>query len=318
VRIEIAQNLEHPDVIVDDIVTDFLINVAWFTVPIMLLLLVTDILIVRRALVPVSRASSMARAIDPGRIDLRLPTRDVPKEVLPLVTAVNQALDRLEKGFRLQREFTADAAHELRTPLAVLRARVDTLEERGEVAALRADVETMSRIVNQLLEVAELEATSIDLAEPVDLREVCNDVVAMLGPLAIAHGKDIAVSGCRTPVLVRGNAIMLCQAVRNLAENALRHTPGGGTVEIEVTEAGTVNVLDEGPGISPSERELIFQRFWRRERSGSGAGLGLAIVARIAEMHAGRIELENRPAGGAVFSLRLKAQGGTGQRAAAE
>ncbi len=317
-RIQIAQNLEHPDVIVDDIVTDFLIHVAWFIVPIMLLLLLTDILIVRRALKPVSQASSMARAIDPSRIDLRLPTQNVPREVLPLVTAVNQALDRLEKGFRLQREFTADAAHELRTPLAVLRARVDTLEDRSDLAALRADVEAMGRIVNQLLEVAELEATSADFREPVDLRNVCNDVAAMLGPLAVTHGKDIAVTGPPVPVIVRGNAGMLCQAVRNLAENALRHTPPGTTVEIRVDEPGGVSVLDEGPGIRPSERELIFQRFWRRERSGSGAGLGLSIVARIAEMHAGSVGMENRPGGGAVFSLSFAPVSASLDQAAAE
>jgi signal transduction histidine kinase len=302
--IQVAQDLEHPDVIVDDIVADYLVRVAWFTIPIMLLLLVTDIFIVRRALRPLTRASAMARAIDPGRIDLRLPTDAVPTEVRPLVVAVNQALDRLEKGFRIQRDFTADAAHELRTPLAVLRTRVETLPDQEAVAALRADLETMTHTVNQLLEVAELEASAADLKETVDLRGVCADVAAGLAPMAIAQNKDVALTGSEAPVLVNGNAIMLQQAVRNLAENALRHTPAGTTVEINVMPGGVVRVLDEGSGISANERELIFRRFWRRDRNRShGAGLGLSIVARIVEAHAGKIDVANRPGGGAMFSL---------------
>ena len=306
VRIEVGQNLEHPDVIVDDIVAGYLAHVAWFTIPILLVLLVIDILIVRRALRPVRRASDMARAIDPGRIDLRLPDADVPAEVRPLVLAVNQALDRLEEGFRAQREFTADAAHELRTPLAVLRARIDTISDRDAALALRSDLEHMTHVVNQLLAVAELEANAVGAMEAVDLHDICSDVAASLAPIAIAQRKDIALVGADAPVLVTGNAPMLQQAIRNLAENALRHTPEGTSVEIGVSRDGAVSVSDEGPGVAPAERDLIFRRFWRRDRA-DGAGLGLAIVSRIVEAHAGRIEVTNRASGGAVFSIRLAA-----------
>jgi signal transduction histidine kinase len=310
VRIQVGQDLEHPDVIVDDIVAGYLAHVAWFTIPIMLLLLVIDILIVRRALRPVTRASDMARAIDPGRIDLRLPESGVPAEIRPLVVAINQALDRLEEGFRAQRDFTADAAHELRTPLAVLRARIDTLPDSNTAASLRADLENMTHVVNQLLAVAELEANTAGAMETVDLHDICSDVAAGLAPIAIAQKKDIALTGCDTPVLVRGNAPMLHRAIRNLAENALRHTPEGTSVEIGVSRDGAVSVCDEGPGVAPSERELIFHRFWRRDRS--RAGLGLAIVSRIVEAHAGRIEVTNRASGGAMFSIRLVAQKSAG------
>jgi signal transduction histidine kinase len=304
VWIEVAQDLQHPDVIIDDIVSRYLWRVAWFTIPIMLLLLVTDIFIVRRALDPVNRASAMARAIDPHRIDLRLPTRNVPTEILPLVVTVNQALDRLEKGFRLQREFTADAAHELRTPLAVLRMRIDTLPDQAAAADLRPDLEIMTHIVNQLLDVAELEGSVVDLKDTVDLHAVCTEVASGLAPIAIAQNKDVALTGSESSVLVKGNAMMLYQAVRNLAENALNHTPTGSTVEINLTERGAISVLDEGPGIPAGERELIFRRFWRSDRSrNQGAGLGLAIVARIVEAHNGKIDVRNRPTGGAMFSL---------------
>jgi signal transduction histidine kinase len=102
---------------------------------------------------------------------------------------------------------------------------------------------------------------------------------------------------------------MLHRAIRNLAENALRHTPEGSSVEIGVSGDGAVSVSDEGPGVAPAERELIFRRFWRRDRSrADGAGLGLAIVSRIVEAHAGRIEVSNRTGGGAMFSIRLAAE----------
>ncbi|HEX3664419.1 MAG TPA: ATP-binding protein [Rhizomicrobium sp.] len=308
VRIQVGQDLEHPDVIIDDIVAGYLARVAWFTIPILLVLLIIDILIVRRALLPVTRASDMARAIDPGRINLRLPDGNVPREVRPLVLAVNQALDRLEEGFRAQREFTADAAHELRTPLAVLRARIDTLSDDDTASALRNDLENMTHVVNQLLAVAELEANIAGVMETVDLHEICSEVAAGLAPIAIAQRKDIALTGADAPVLVCGNAPMLHRAVRNLAENALRHTPEGTSIEIDVSREGLVSVSDRGTGIAPAERELIFRRFWRRDRSrADGAGLGLAIVSRIVEAHAGRVEVRNRPGGGAIFLIRLAA-----------
>jgi signal transduction histidine kinase len=307
VWIEVAQDLEHPDVIVDDIVSEFLSRIAWFTFPIMLALLIADILIVRRALRPVVHASELAGAIDPARLDLRLPTRDIPSEILPLVRAVNQALARLEQGFRTLRDFTADAAHELRTPLSVLRLRVDTALAPEAAEPLRKDIDAMSHVVDQLLAAAELEGIIVNHDEVADLRKVAADVVALLAPIALKQGKDIALTGSPLPVLVEGSPPMLIQAVRNLAENAIAHTISGSSVEIDVDPAGAIRVSDEGPGIAEEERELIFQRFWRRDRSRlKGVGLGLAIVRRIVESHGGTVSAENRLPRGAIFSIRLK------------
>ncbi|HZB92574.1 MAG TPA: HAMP domain-containing sensor histidine kinase, partial [Stellaceae bacterium] len=304
--VEVSQDLAHRDVLIDDIVADFFPRVGWITVPILLALLMTDIFIFRRALRPVLQASQTAQTIGPARTEVRLPTRDLPREILPLVNAVNQALDRLDQGFRVQRDFTADAAHELRTPLAILRARIDTLENQAMVEALRRDIDGMSRIVGQLLEIAELEGFVVDPAERADLHNVATEVAAFIAPLAVADGKSIALSGAKDPVWIRGNPEALFQAIRNLAENAISHTPAGTTVEIEVGECGTLRVLDSGPGIPESERELIFRRFWRRDRyRGGHAGLGLSIVSRIIEAHEGSIAVENRSEGGAAFSLRF-------------
>jgi len=306
VWVQVGEDLAHRDVIVDDIVADFFKRVGWITLPVLLSLLAIDIVIFRRALRPLLNASELAEKINPRRTDIRLPIEQMPKEILPLVQAVNQALDRLEAGFRVQREFTADAAHELRTPLTILRSRVDTLADRGTSKALHKDIEGMARIVNQLLDIAELETLSIDPLEKADLHAICAEVAEFAAPLALAQGKNIALSESDAAVWVNGNPEMLSRAIRNLVENAINYSPPGTTVEIVVEDSGMVRVLDEGPGIMEDERELIFQRFWRRDRRRTeGAGLGLSIVQRIADTHAATISVENRPTGGATFSLRF-------------
>jgi signal transduction histidine kinase len=306
VWIQVGEDLEHRDVIIDDIVADFFKRVGWITLPIFLLLLATDIVTLRRALRPLLEASEMAKQINPRRTDVRLSPRDIPKEIVPLVKAVNQALDRLDAGFRTQREFTADAAHELRTPLTILRSRIDTLADPRIAKALHQDIEGMTRVVGQLLDIAELETLSVDPEERADLRAVCAEVAEFAAPLALAQDKSIALSGTDAAVWIRGNPEMLSRAIRNLIENAINHSPPGATVEIAVEDNGTVRVLDEGPGIKDDERELIFQRFWRSDRRRAGsAGLGLAIVRSIADAHAAIVCVENRPTGGASFALNF-------------
>jgi signal transduction histidine kinase len=304
VWVEVGEDLAHRDVIIDDIVAEFFKRVGWITLPILLLLLATDIAIFRRALRPLLKASEKAKEITPKRTDVRLSPQDIPSEILPLVQAVNQALDRLEAGFRVQREFTADAAHELRTPLTVLRSRIDAMLDRGTAKVLHKDIEGMARIVSQLLDIAELETYSIDPSEKADLRAICAELAEFAAPLALAQDKSIALSGTEKPVWINGNPEMLARAIRNLVENAINYSPSGTTVEIVVEDDGMVHVLDEGPGIKDDDRELIFRRFWRRDRRrAGGAGLGLSIVQRIAGAHAAVVKVENRPTGGANFSL---------------
>ncbi len=214
VWVQVAEDLAHRDVLIDDIVADFFWRVGWVTLPILLLLLAIDIAIFHRALRPVVRASEKAQSIGPTRTDVRLPVAGLPNEILPLVLAVNQALDRLEQGFRVQREFTADAAHELRTPLTILRTRIDTLADRQVAEALRQDIAGMSRIVSQLLDIAELEIFVVDPLETADLQTICTEVAEFIAPLALAQGKNIALSGAKGPVWVKGNPETLSRAIR--------------------------------------------------------------------------------------------------------
>jgi signal transduction histidine kinase len=306
VRVQAGEDLANRDVLTDDIVADFYRDVGWITLPILLVLLITDIAIFRRALRPLREASDIAAEIGPARPGLRLPTKEIPREVRPLVSAVNLGLDRLEEGFKIQRDFTADAAHELRTPLSILRTRIDVLEDTEIREALRHNVEGMAHIVGQLLDIAELDAVAIDPSETADLQSVAAEVAEFVAPLALAQGKDVALSGASEPVWVKGSAEMLSRAIRNLAENAINHTAPGSTVEFVVEDNGKVSVLDQGPGIAEHERKLIFRRFWRRDRRKAGStGLGLSIVQRIAELHSATITVENRRPNGACFSLQF-------------
>jgi signal transduction histidine kinase len=304
--VQISEDLAHRDVLIDDIVAEFLPHVAWVIVPILLALLGVDLLIFRKALHPLEEASALAQRIGPARTDLRLPEMRMPRDVLPLVRAVNEALDRLERGFTAQRDFVADAAHELRTPLAILRAQIEAIADQCAAEPLFGDIDNMTRIVNQLIDIAESDTLTIRPGDVADLRAIAEEVAAFMAPLAVSAGKNIAVTDEASPVWVEGNAGALFQAIRNLVENAITHTAPGTSVEIAVGSDGSVIVRDEGAGIPAEQRDLIFQRFWRGDRRSSGsAGLGLSIVARIVKAHRGSIAVADAPVRGLAFSIRL-------------
>jgi signal transduction histidine kinase len=305
--VQVGQDLNNSDVVIDDIVAQFLGRVAWFIIPILAVLMLADFVIVRRALAPVIDASAMAGAIGPATLSIRLPTDRLPKEIIPLAEAMNQALDRLQQAFQTQQEFTADAAHELRTPLSIQRVRLEELTDGSLKHELLADTDRMTRIVNQLLQATELEQIALRRDDLADLHQVSSEVVEFLAPMVLRDGRQIALTGVEGPVWVHGDSHLLFRALRNLVENALAHTPRGETVEVEVLEDGLVRVMDRGPGVPEADRDLVFRRFWRRDRTkGGGAGLGLSIVARIVHVHGGKVWVEGREGGGAAFVIRLK------------
>jgi signal transduction histidine kinase len=284
----------------------FIIDVAWAIPIFAAAMLAVAVLSVRRGLKPVLAVSERAAAIGPGTPGARLPTAGLPTELVPLVAAVNGALDRLEQGFVMQRQFTANAAHELRTPLAILTAGLEELPGSPDIGKLRDDAERMNRLVTQLLRVARLDSVSIDVGERVDLRITAREVVEYLTPWAVAQRRALGFDAPAVPVKVRGNAHAIADAVRNLIENAVQHTCEGTEVSVAVTPSGAVSIADHGPGIEPSDRPHIFERFWRgRGVRRPGAGLGLAIVSEIIKAHRGEIEVADAPGGGSVFVLRF-------------
>ena len=293
--------------LVHSILREFVFDIAWYVPPFVALALLLAAFSVRRSLLPLRTASAQAGAIGPGSIALRLPEADVPTEALPLVIAVNHALDRLEQGFVLQRRFTANAAHELRTPLTIITARLDTLEGNGQISALREEVGRMNRLVEQLLCVARLDSLALDVSAPVDLHQLAEEVVGSMAHLAVSDGRTIALTGADHPVLVTGNAAAIADALRNLIENALAHTARGTEVIVDVGPEGVISVQDSGPGIPVEDRPHIFERFWRGKGvRASGAGLGLAIVMEIVRAHGASITVSDRLPRGARFDLRFR------------
>jgi len=284
---------------------EFLIDGGWLQAPFLLAWLGISMLAVRRALAPLKHLSRVAENIDPETADTRLPTHNVPAEIVPLVNAINLALDRLAQGLTRQREFNANAAHQLRTPLAVLSANIEAMQDKTSAAKLTYDIELMSRIVNQLLLVARLETMTHLPNETVDLTAIATDVATNLAPLAVASGKHLEILNGNGPILVRASAEALQAALTNLVENALSHTPPQTTVSIRLTGEPTVEVVDCGPGVPPDKRDQIFERFWKGDRNGKGAGLGLAIVKHIMTALQGSVSISDNPGGGAAFTLRF-------------
>ena len=305
----VAQGHAHGDVYIDSLLSEFATHIGW-TLPVVLLAaLFISIWTIRSSLKPINDLSARALMIRPETRAVRLPTTEVAVEILPLLTAINSALDRLESGFEVQRRFTANAAHELRTPLAVLTARLDDLEPSPTTRQLAEDIARMSRLVAQLLLVSRLEATTLKFEE-IDLNRIAENVIGFLAPLAIAAGKSLALYPADGPVRVRGAPDALEDALRNLVENAISKTATGSEVAVTVTRDGRIAVRDHGPGVPTDLRAQVFERFWRgRERGNQGAGLGLAIVAETMRAHGGSVAVEDAAGGGAIFTMTVPLAG---------
>jgi signal transduction histidine kinase len=294
------------DILYDSVLQDFLEDVAWIWIPFVVVLILVNMAVARLGLRKLRFAARRAATIGPKDFSVRLPEQGLPSEVLALVNAINTGLDRVQTEFNLQRAFIADAAHELRTPVSVLKAHVDLLPDSGPTKGLRDEVETLERLVNQLLDSARLDTLHLDANNRVDLARIAADVVAHLAPLAIEQDRELELVGVERPVLIKGDADSLFRAMRNVVENALKYTRPNTTVTVSVEDPQTIRVADKGPGVPIEQRDLIFKRFWQGTRDrGVGAGLGMDIVLRTVSAHGGTIAIDDAPRGGALFTIRF-------------
>jgi signal transduction histidine kinase len=305
--IQVADNIGHPDIVTDDLSAGFLGRVSWVVLPVFAALAVVVFVTLRLCMYPVEMLSRRAAELSSGQIGGRLPEDETPTEIRPLVHAVNAALDRAERAHAVQRSFTAEAAHQMRTPLAVLKTHAELIQDRRTGEALGADIVALERIVDQLLALAEVDAAEIGTPdEKVELGALAQAAANFLDPLAAGRKVDIAMTVPVSPVFVPGHEEPLYQAVLNLLQNAIDFSPPGGTVRLSVQAPGTVEVGDQGPGVPEHQRDLVFRRFWRaRTSQRRGAGLGLSIVRRVAELHRGSVSVEGGPSGGALFRLTV-------------
>lgn len=291
-----------------------------FTVPILMFLVWQ---VVHAALAPIARIRAQLSSRRGNQLQ-SLSAEGLPSEVVPFVDEVNSHYERVHTTFASQRRFVADAAHELRSPMAALQLQLELLErsdgtEQRErvVQRMKRGVERAARVVDQMLA---LEHQLNAQADPrplsdVDLKDVVLKTVADAGDLAMAKNIALLVD-CESACRVWGDFEMLCILLRNVVDNAIKYTPAYGTVRIAVsvgtgTGTGTVTlqVADTGPGIKPEHLGRIFDRFYRVPGSpGTGSGLGLSLVSEIAASLDARVQVENQSLGpGLLFTLEIAA-----------
>jgi signal transduction histidine kinase len=306
--VSVAQSGLHDDVLADSVAGEL----ARESTPVLLVVVLIGIGVVwftlRQAFREVDRAALVAERMQPGYGVPQLASKGMPVEIRPFVDAVGSAMLRLENALDAERRFIANAAHEIRTPLSILTARIDRLPDNADRAVLAADADRINRLVAQLLEAARLEANTMKLDTEFDLRSVVVEAVAELAPLAVKDGREIAITGDADALMVRADPHALALAVRNLIENALKHTPPGTEIEVVLSQPATIGVMDRGSGIPAADHDRVFRRFQRGTTTASGTGLGLAIVREILRQHGGTVRIENRPDGGSAFMLELPAE----------
>ena len=292
--------------------------VPWLILPMGLLiaLLAGGIwLAVGRSLKPLLALREEIGHREPARLQ-PVTTQGLPEELQPLVQALNALLARLGEALRLQRRFVADAAHELRTPLTAVRLQAQLAqqartpaEREAALTQLLAGVDRAAHLVQQLLDMARLAPEAGSRAPaPVALDDLARTVVIAFSSQADAAEIDLGL-GASVPVRVLGQPDALRVLLDNLVDNALRYTPAGGRVDVEVGEAAgwaRLTVADNGPGIPPAERERVFDRFYRLSGTDvPGSGLGLAIVREIVQQHGGRVRLLDSAGGGLTVQVDL-------------
>jgi signal transduction histidine kinase len=254
---------------------------------------------VHRSLEAVARAAERINAEDRG---YRLPLETVPSEIAPLVLSVNDTLARLDDAYHRQKRFMLAAAHELRTPIAILQARLATMEKTAATERLAEDISRLATLAEQLLDLQRLNSNARE-SHIVDLGALVRRQAIELAPLIIAAGYTADFQMPSSPLPIVGDAASIERAVANLVQNAVQHGGRSGTITILVKHPADISISDEGDGIPQADRERIFEPFQRIGSPTEGVGLGLHLVKDIVEFHGGRIWVGDASGGGASFNI---------------
>lgn len=274
--------------------------------PVVLLLIGANAFMIRRGLVPVTAAARWARSVRPGAPTPPAPHDRVPAEIADLVDATQRSLDRLNVALAAEQRRAAEAAHALRTPVAVLIARLDALPPGETTDRLRADMAALARTVRQVLAASRADALGVDDTARTDLARIAESVIAALAPFAHARGVDLSLMDQPLPALALAEPEGVEVALSNLVENAILHA-GPGRIEVTAGPGPVLRVRDHGPGLPPGGMARLFEPFWRGEAAApGGAGLGLAIVDRLQRAQGGTVEARAPAGGGAEFTLTFR------------
>lgn len=271
-----------------------------------LLALITMIatpIIVRREFRQLSVIAEEAGQVDIERRGVRLSSDDIPSEIVPLVASMNGALRRLDDGYDRHQRFLVDAAHELRTPIAVLQAKLEASPETSFGVRLQHDVARLATLAEQMLDLQRLDRAD-RLVNGVDLAEIAADVVADLAPLVVALGSELEVLALDAH-MVRGDRHAIGRALSNLIQNGVEH--GGRRIIVRVL-GSAIEVEDDGPGIPHTEKDRIFEPFHRLQSRSTGSGLGLNLVRQIILRHGGTVEALDAEAGGTIMRIEFAGQ----------
>jgi two-component system sensor histidine kinase QseC len=294
--IHVAERTDVRDELANGIAEN-LLRPLWFSLPLLALLLWIAVM---RGLRPLDKLTSEVEQRKPDNL-AALDASSAPREVVPLIERLNRLFARIDASMQKERRFTADAAHELRTPVAAIKAQAQVARaasgepERSHAldnAILGCD--RAAHLIEQLLTLARVDTLGGDMAEPCRLRAIATEVIAALAPAALEKGVQLELLA-GDEAAVRGNPELLRMLLRNLLDNSIRHTPPGTSVQAGIThESGDIclSVSDNGPGIPEQERDRVLERFYRPlDTQASGSGLGLSIVKRIAEVHGATLEI---------------------------
>ena len=270
-------------------------------------------LVVGYGLKPLRMIAREVESRDPGSLRL-IETAKLPSEVAPLVTSLNDLLGRLDHALKFEREFIADASHELRTPVTALSLQLGLLEtattpqERDEsIQDLKRGVERMRRLIEQILTLARLDPENTGQMSLIDITALIRDMHEDYARIASAKSIDFKVS-TEDQVIVSGDLASLTALIRNILDNAMRYTPAGGVVTLQISNQHStpqIRITDSGPGIPAEIREKVFSRFFRADHApdDTGTGLGLAIAKRAAERLGASLQLEDGPGGAGLTVL---------------